>query len=222
MRFIDKQVCVAPERVAGSLRNVRAASWNSWSGTQKKNVIRALASAQGYVCAYCESRLSADVEPRDEAAYHAEHIVPVKHPDGVARQFDWDNLVASCRKEFAVASPRHCGHGRGEWYDAACFIHPLQPHCEQAFVFNDLGEVLPAMGGAEETIARLNLNLERLVMRRREALNAFVLSLFLVDVPSDEELQQLRASLDVLSSAGEAVPYRSALAQSLDRLLQAA
>lgn len=223
MRFIDKRVSVAPARVAEALREVRATRWNKWSGTRKKSVVAALVASQGHVCAYCESRLSMSAPPRDEAAYHADHVVPVSHVDGAGREFDWDNLVASCRREFDREDPRHCGHARGEWYDTTHFIHPLDVSCEVAYVFNDIGEISAAPGAlseaAHETIARLNLNVTRLVERRREALSAFVLSLFLDGAPSIDDYGMLRTSLDMMNKQGEYEPYRGSLAQALDRLI---
>lgn len=226
MRFIDKRRCVAPAEITRVLSRVQATSWDSWRGDKKRQTVEALAASQGYVCAYCESRLVPAAPPREESACHGEHIVPISHPSGAGRQFDWDNLVASCRKEFAQGEAKYCGHARGDWYEEMMFVHPLDVRCESAFVFSALGEVSPAAGemeaAAQETITRLGLNDSRLVQRRRDALSAYIGMLFLDGVSPD--VSELRALRDALESpvGGRHEPHRTTLMQELERLLAAA
>jgi uncharacterized protein (TIGR02646 family) len=216
-------VSVAPDDVADALSRVQAASWDNWRGERKRRTIDALAQAQGYVCAYCESRLVQASPPRDKAAYHGDHIVPASCIEGEGRQFDWDNLIASCRKEFVQGEARHCGHMRGNWYDDILFVHPLNTRCESAFIFSDLGLVSAAPGvheiAAQETIVRLNLNDQRLVNSRREALSVYNM-LYLYDLPSLDELRRMRDAL-ALTVNGQREPHLTTLLQLLDRLLVA-
>jgi uncharacterized protein (TIGR02646 family) len=146
-----------------------ATSWDERSPEVNGALQRALVAEQGQLCAYCGRRIV-------QGDYHIEHLVPRNGPMGTAAlTFVYQNLVASCQANLARRDPRHCGSAKGDWYDAALFVSPLDPGCEARFAYDLDGKVRPfdpADEGARETIARLDLDGARLRGLRRGAIDA--------------------------------------------------
>ena len=78
-----------------------------------------------------------------------EHIEPRNPRKGSStKTLDYSNIVASCN------SPDRCGTKKGNDYDASKFISPLNPECEDTFIYYPDGK----MEGNDYTIGLLNLN----------------------------------------------------------------
>lgn len=150
-------------------------TWSAFGGAPKAETKAALLTEQGDLCAYCCERI-------DARRSHIEHIVPRSEATGdPGRALDHQNMVASCfgrddedpRLRRGVDADRHCGDHKGDVYDAARFVSPLDTSCEAAFVFTALGRVEPSAAGLDRavyTIGVLNLNAARLRRGRTAAI----------------------------------------------------
>lgn len=130
-----------------------------WKTTRRRLKASMMEQEQGYLCCYCESRITAD-------SSDIEHIRPrSKHPQIC---FDYANLLVSCTKA------SRCNSHKGSQYDENKFISPLQPDSESQFRYLADGSV-EASGNSEaatETIRLLNLNDRNLREKRKEALRS--------------------------------------------------
>jgi uncharacterized protein (TIGR02646 family) len=175
-------------------------NWNDLRKPEKPIVKDALLKEQGYICCYCESRVSKENS-------HIEHLQPrSKYPDLL---FEYGNLMASCqanKKENVDPSdeesvdyqskPIHCGHHRGDWYDEHLMISPLDPTCTDFFRFTEAGEILPTSDPQKEntaaaTIEKLALNINKLIRLRRKAIEGILDSEFdqLTDAKNRKNLE---------------------------------
>lgn len=156
------------------------AGYDALSGAVKQSLKTALMQEQGWLCCYCEQRITEDNS-------HIEHIKPQSLDSSAA--LDYQNIVCSCQNQLEKGGTRHCGHKKGDWYDSALFISPLDPTCESRFTYTWDGHVYPAIKNdkaATVTIGRLGLDIPDLVDLRKAAIDV------LVDLSSDE----LRAFLN--------------------------
>jgi uncharacterized protein (TIGR02646 family) len=143
-------------------------SYRLLGGSEKRAVKAALMREQGFICCYCERRLS-------DADSHIEHLRP-QRMDGVD-PLDFANLLCSCQNNLRPGEPRHCGNLKGYWYDANLLISPLDTNCEARFAFLANGEIRAARNGdegASETISRLGLGIPKLNALRRQAIEPFL------------------------------------------------
>lgn len=92
----------------------------------------ALMAEQGYICCYCERRLTNDDS-------HIEHFRPQSDP--TVDPLDFGNLLCSCQNQLKKGEPRHCGNLKGEWFDRDLLVSPLIPGCEDRFAFTGDGEI---------------------------------------------------------------------------------
>ena len=172
--------------------------WNRVPADIKKLILQALIQEQGFICCYCESAVTLENS-------HVEHFRPKKKFQD--RQLEYENLLCSCQRELAKGEPRHCGYKKGSWFDENFLISPLDPHCEQKFLFTGGGEVYPRLEGdraAEATIQKLGLNLPKLQALRSAAIDA------LCDLPQEEIIRLLQRTED-----GRYLNYYSAISQVL-------
>lgn len=143
-------------------------SYGDLSGPPKQAVKTALMQEQGYICCYCERRLTADDS-------HIEHFRP-QTMDGVD-PLDFGNMLCSCQKALEKGEPRHCGNHKGDWFDASLIVSPLDPTCEGRFHFTGDGRIVPAKSddpGAAVTITKLALDLPKLDDMRSKAMEPFL------------------------------------------------
>lgn len=173
-------------------------------GDCKDAVCRALLIEQGFVCCYCEQRISRE-------SSHIEHLV-AQGDEALALEFD--NLLCSCN---ALRS-QHCGHRKG---NRPVQVHPLLPDCADRFWFGSAGTVAareeardPA--ATRSTIAILGLNCSALVARRREAIGE-VLQAIAAGGGAVADVARLLAGLSVQDSEGRWLPFGMAIEQVLRR-----
>ena len=83
--------------------------WNRVPGVIRTSVKRSLMQEQGFICCYCESRISIN-------DCHVEHFRPIEGNSGrySDQQLIYENLHCSCQGETDRGEPRHCGHGKRE------------------------------------------------------------------------------------------------------------
>ena len=151
-------------------------TYDGLSGAEKRAVKRALMQEQGYICCYCERRLT-------EHDSHIEHFKP--QSDEAVDPLDYSNLLCSCQNQLEKGEPRHCGNLKGDWFDERLLVSPMEPECEQRFQFTWDGNIYPAPGdgAAGVTITKLGLDLPKLVSMRAAAIEPF-----LNEELSDDEL----------------------------------
>jgi len=149
------------------------------SGAVKQLVKQFLTSEQGYICCYCERRLTDDDS-------HIEHFKP-QYVAGVD-PLDYTNMLCSCQNQLKKGEPRHCGNLKDRWFDDVLLISPLDSGCESRFRFTGNGEILPVTAterSALETIEHLGLNIPKL-----KALRASAIELFLDEDLTAEDMHQ--------------------------------
>ncbi len=136
-----------------------------------KNILREkISREQGFICCYCERRITSN-------DFHLEHLKPKDGSKYPLLQLDYDNLLCSCQLELEKGEPRHCGNGKGSWYDEAKFVSPLQADCENRFKYTYDGQIFPSDSNddaAITTIARLRLDIDKLNKFRENAIEPFL------------------------------------------------
>jgi uncharacterized protein (TIGR02646 family) len=153
-------------------------TYETLSGSVKKDVKIALMAEQGDLCCYCERRLA------DEDS-HIEHFRPQSDP--TVDPLDFANMICSCQNHLKKGEPLHCGNLKGDWFDLDLLVSPLDRTCEARFAFTGDGYIQPAEKAdlsAVTTIEKLGLDVPKLRALRKSALDSF-----LDDDLSQEELQ---------------------------------
>jgi uncharacterized protein (TIGR02646 family) len=137
-------------------------------GDIKKAVKEALMDEQGYICCYCEQRLT-------DSDSHIEHFKPQSDP--AVDPLDYGNLLCSCQNQVKKGEPRHCGILKEDWFDPDRLISPLSIDCESRFAYTGNGEIKPADThdpSAEETIKKLGLDIPKLNDMRAKSIEPFL------------------------------------------------
>ncbi len=143
-------------------------TYDDLAGEPKNSVKKALMTEQGYICCYCERRLTDDDS-------HIEHFKPQSDP--VVDPLDFGNLLCSCQNQIKKGEPRHCGNLKGDWFDQNLLVSPLDPDCENCFAFTGDGEIKSLVDNdlaAAETIKKLGLDLPKLNAMRAKAIEPFL------------------------------------------------
>jgi len=169
MKYIVKQEEPAAFNDWKALRN------DDWMPTYKKLsrdiksiVTAALMAEQGYICCYCERRLTGHDG-------HIEHFRP-QHDKSVD-SLDFSNMLCSCQNQLKKGEPRHCGNLKDDWFDEQMLISPLGPECEGRFSFTGDGYISsaqPTDKAATETVVRLGLDIPKLRSLRKSAIEPFL------------------------------------------------
>jgi uncharacterized protein (TIGR02646 family) len=197
-------------------------SYDNLTRVEKEAIWRGLWQEQGHICCYCGGPIGARKEPTD---CHIDHVRPQSAEEDL--RLEYGNMLGSCqgydpsrwptlyvkesdqkRLERPPASV-HCGHKRGDWFDEILFITPLRPDCESYFRFSSSGEVLAVddagkTAAAKETIARLGLNVPRLLSARQEAIDTVLAD---PDELSQDALRKLYVSMDRPRAQGRLHPF---------------
>ncbi len=138
------------------------------------DIIRlSLADEQGYICCYCGRQIDGITHTR------IEHIFPKSIPDFQPMDLDYDNnLLAACDggKQDVKSD---CSLSRNdlfcdEWKENKVIpIHPLNPVCENKFIYDANGDIIGIGSDAEVTIGLLNLNSVILKNKRKAAIKYY-------------------------------------------------
>ena len=143
-------------------------TYEDLSGTTKEEVKNSLMKEQGYICCYCERRLTDDDS-------HIEHFNP--RNNNAANPLDYANMLCSCQNRLEQGEPRHCGHLKGDWFDNQLLVSPLDQGCEGHFAYTADGKIQPARksdDAARMTIEKLGLNINKLSALRKKAIEPFL------------------------------------------------
>ena len=169
MKYIVKQE--EPEGFAEwkALKNDEwSPTYGKLSGDVKNIVKMALMAEQGYICCYCERRLT-------DNDSHIEHFSPQENTS--TDPLDFTNLLCSCQQRLKRGEPRHCGNLKDKWFDEQLLLSPLDPECESRFAFTGDGYISSAQStdkAATETVARLGLDIPKLRSLRKSAIEPFL------------------------------------------------
>ena len=147
-------------------------------GFPSADVKRALVKEQGSICAYTMTRI-------DNESSHVEHLKPqaVSRDEGrLDETFNYHNMVACYPNSPKPGDPivPYGAIHRGSSWHANNFITPLNSSCERRIRYRLDGHVLPRRSNdtkADWTINMLNLDDATLVEIRRDAIEAWGLSL---------------------------------------------
>ena len=172
--------------------------WRRVPGPERRAVHASLMREQGFLCCYCEARVTAKNS-------HVEHFRPRETFKGL--QLDYDNLLCSCQRNVKGEEPRHCGNKKGSWFKEDLLVSPLSADCEERFRFTADGCIRPRRdddAAAAATIRKLGLDLSKLRDFREAAMDAL-----LNDPPS--EIERLLGK----PAAAAFLPYYSTIKQVL-------
>jgi uncharacterized protein (TIGR02646 family) len=159
--------------------------WDGLGAADRTPIRAALVRDQGWLCAYCQRRISADENAQTgRSQMKIEHWLP-RNPAGsnpragtTDHHFLWSNLLGVClgvSSDPGAPSVRisHCDTSRG---NADLFLHPVDgqgPDPRDHLRYTHAGKVEPANPDSrvEADIRELNLNAPQLQRGRREALD---------------------------------------------------
>lgn len=220
------------------LRDTPGADWGSVAGAQKHEMREALCRDQGFVCAYCQSRIAPGDDGPGQMA-HVEHWeTRASAPD---KQFHWRNLLGVCQGDIEepplehlpppmpghpetaqVHARFHCDNHRGHLPEAEQELHLrlTEPFAEGSVRFTGAGQVWSDNPGVQTDIKVLNLNIWRLVRNRRAAID-FVAS----QTGSTAKASFLRGMLvriEAVDGRGRFLEYSAAMAYLIRRKLASA
>ena len=140
-------------------------SYSDLDGAAKKATKDALMAEQGYICCYCERRLTPDDS-------HIEHLRP--QSDESVDPLDYSNMLCSCQNALRKREPRHCGHLKD---NDELAISPLDESCETRFSFTGDGRIDSAItddAAAINTIETLGLAIPKLNALRAKSIEPFL------------------------------------------------
>lgn len=213
MRHITKGAEPAEFAAWKSLANAQwQPTYRDLQNPQKEAVHGALLTEQAGRCCYCGRHI-------DESDSHIEHFEP-QHlaPD---RQLDFANLHASCIRDARATSELHCGHKKGDAFDAALMIAPADPDCANRFSYAYDGAILEADStdqSATYMIKVLNLNAAFLRNRRGEAIRRVFDPDFL-DTASQEEMRRLALAFHAEESSASGTSFPHVLSRFAKQVL---
>jgi len=167
-------------------------TYDDLAGEPKNAVKKALMAEQGYICCYCERRLTDDDS-------HIEHFEPQSDP--TVDPLDFGNLLCSCQNQIKKGEPRHCGNLKDKWFDPGLLVSPFEPTCEERFAFSGDGVIKAAVDddqAASETIMRLGLDISKL-----NALRAKTIEPFLDDGLSADEVRAFVSGYLIRDTTGQ-------------------
>lgn len=192
--------------------------WNpDWAafdgaGEVKRNLMEHLIEEQGGICCYCNREL------RDND-FHIEHFRPKDGNRYPELALDYDNLLISCQRQLQPREPRHCGMKKDNWFEEGVMVSPLDQDCETRFEYLADGRICAAGNdsGADKTIKRLGLDIDKLRELRKAAFEA---ALEDIDTLGTDELRNLINVYRQRSPANNRFqPFCVAIIQVLESLL---
>jgi uncharacterized protein (TIGR02646 family) len=202
-----------------SLEEWKALANKNWQPTytglqnpQKRELHQSLLDEQGQACCYCGRRISLTDS-------HIEHFRPQESRNDLA--LSYENLFASCIRENAPGAPLHCGHAKGNNFDEAQHISPLDPACEHRFDYTLMGAILPtdvADVQANYMAQLLQLDIAFLRNRRMEVLTSTFDEGF-IESATNDELERLATAFRQRDAHGCLESFGHVLARYAEQLL---
>ncbi|QHD04641.1 retron system putative HNH endonuclease [Pseudomonas sp. R76] len=163
-------------------------TYRTLQNPQKRDLHNSLLLEQGSFCCYCGRDI-------DAQSSHIEHFRPQENFDELA--LEYRNLHASCIRETKPGSPLHCGHFKGNWFDEAEHISPMEEGCELRFRYLQTGQIQATNStdsAAVKMIEVLALDIAYLNNRRQDAIE-HVFDPKFVYAASEEDFKTLMTTL---------------------------
>jgi uncharacterized protein (TIGR02646 family) len=186
-------------------------SYATLQNPEKRKLHLSLLAEQGNLCCYCGRRIGTDDS-------HIEHFRPQELFQSL--ELVYENLHASCIRQTDPGSPLHCGHHKGNWFDEASHISPLEHDCEERFRYLLNGQIQPTLKAdapAKQMIDILALDTSYLSNRREEALTRIFDTAFL-DNASEDDLSRLMLALRGMPPSQQN-PFDHVVARFAEQLL---
>lgn len=202
------------------LANFKAQANEDWQpsyellrGKDKQQFHHHLIIEQGHICCYCGERIVSSDS-------HIEHFHP--QTDYPHLELDYFNLIASCQQKIQPKEPRHCGMGKGDWFDDRLLVSPLLADCEEFFEYTLDGQIVKTRevakaSAAIETIDRLCLNIPKLQAARTGAIASLYDDPTLELPLSDDEIDKLIHYYDRVDNDGKYQPYCQSIVYLLEQ-----
>lgn len=213
MKYVQKR---QPPALFEAWKNKANADWApkyvDLQKPEKQDLHLALLSEQGWVCCYCGRSVSM-------IDSHIEHFRPQGQRADLV--LTYENLLASCIRETSPGMPLHCGHAKGDNFDEALHLSPLDPACENYFAYTLQGEVIatdPLDERAGYMLGLLRLNIAFLRNRREEVIRRTFDADFLGSVNA-AELQVLREAFRIPDADGQVQGFGHVLARYSEQRL---
>ena len=188
MKYIDKGA--SPVFFEDWKRENNPTNWENDLQNPKKRELRDhLLKEQGYICCYCNQRIE-----NNPLRTKIEHFYPKdahKYPE---LMFEYGNLLVACYGGTRDAPPRtlHCDSKKGNKEPSP--ISPLQINCADFFRYGSNGKIVGTDTDATNTIEELGLDIEKLKILRKRAINEYF-EIF-VEEANEEELEELLMDLE--------------------------
>lgn len=173
MKYIKKS---SPPAGLISYRNSAGASYDDLVANHHDiyEITRlSLAEEQGYICCYCGQRITGF------EGTQIEHVFPKGTAAYGLMQLDYEtNLIACCdggkyKRRINPSIPPSNLHCDTPKSNNPIPVTPLNPLCEEKFLFNIDGDILSVTPDAEATIEILNLKSPILKNMRKAAIDAY-------------------------------------------------
>jgi uncharacterized protein (TIGR02646 family) len=171
-----------------SINEEWAPTYPTLQNPEKRDLHESLLREQGFFCCYCGREI-------DAASSHIEHFRPQEHFAELG--LEYQNLHASCIRETKRGSPLHCGHVKGDWFDEAEHISPMEEGCEERFRYLLTGEIQATNtddSPAAKMIEVLALDIAYLNNRRQSAIKRVFAPDFVAQA-TDEDFKTLTKAL---------------------------
>ncbi len=171
-------------------------TYSTLQNPEKRALQSSLLLEQGGFCCYCGRDIDAE-------SSHIEHFRPQEHFEQLA--LEYQNLHASCIRETKPDTPLHCGHLKGNWFDEAEYISPMEDGCEQRFRYLLNGQIQAtdaADSAAVKMIKVLALDINYLNNRRQNAIDRVFDPAFVAEA-SDEDFKTLMMGLRSIPLHGQ-------------------
>lgn len=190
-----------------------ACSYAALPGDLKRILKQHLLQEQGWLCAYTGLEI-------DHTASHIEHLKPQARCDD-GEDVDYHNLVACFPRDGGDSSHGFGAAMKGQWWDPALFISPLDDACERRFTFTWTGKIRPQPtdhAAATETISRIGLAHNGLNGLRHAAIREFLFGRKGAPI-NKPEAKRLLEAIDRPDAEGRLRPFCFMLKQFLERIV---
>jgi uncharacterized protein (TIGR02646 family) len=186
-------------------------TYSTLQNPQKRALHNNLLLEQGFFCCYCGREIEASNS-------HIEHFRPQEQFQELS--LEYQNLHASCLRETKPGSPLHCGHRKGNWFDEAQHISPMDERCELRFRYLRTGEIQPADSEdlpASKMIEVLALDIAYLNNRRQNVIRRLFDDEFITQTSEEDLTRLVRAirSTDICDQK----PFDHIIARYAEQLL---
>ena len=198
-------------------RSTPGADWDGYS--DKAGARKKLCEEQGYICAFCLSRIKNKIPRLDpECGTKIAHWHPRRGPHGKpALQLTWSNLLACCPGGELMGGERHCDTSQG---DTRLRLHPVlgNPRPEQVLVFQADGTIFAKQDDVRHDVdVSLNLNCEKLRIRREAIIKS--VDMALASITQVTTLNRVRRRWAV-AKGGEYEAFFTVALARIDKRLQ--